>query len=155
MLSYLILITTVSWGIRIIMSFSPLSLGFWILILSFLISIIISRLISRWFGFIIFLIYIGGILVMFAYFVTIQPNQKFNLKTPFFFFILRVINFNFGVFPVLSNLLSISNWWVSSLFFFNNIVVIILLGFVLFLALIIVVKVTTFYISSLRPFNYV
>ena len=155
MFTCLLVILTLSFGLSIIITFSPISLGVWILVISIIISMVIRTSFSRWFGFIIFLIYIGGILVIFAYFVSIQPNQEINLKTAFFFLLLRFFNLPVNIYPVLLNLILENNWWISSLFFFNNIIIIVLLGFVLFLALVMVVKITTYYIAALRPFNYV
>lgn len=144
---------TLSFGISLIITFYPLTLGFWILLLSMLISILIRTTFSRWFGFIMFLIYIGGMLVMFAYFVAIQPNQHFRLKVPFFFLLLRFINLPINMYPILLNLFSHSRWWIRSLFFINNIMVLIMLALVLFLALVIVVKITRIYMAALRPFR--
>lgn len=73
--------------------------------MSIVISVLMGTTFSRWFGFIIFLIYIGGMLVIFAYFVAIQPNQQFDLKTPLFFLILRVFNLPINIYPVLLNLI--------------------------------------------------
>lgn len=153
MFTCFVVILTLSLGISIVTAYYPLSLGLWVLVLSISISILISTRFSSWFGFIIFLIYIGGILVMFAYFVAIQPNQQFNLKTPFFFTVLCIFNLPINIYPVTLNLIVDSNWWIRSLFFIDNVMIIVLLGVVLFLALVIVVKITTFSISSLRPFN--
>jgi NADH-ubiquinone oxidoreductase chain 6 len=153
MFTCFITMLTLSFGVSLIITFYPLTLGFWILVLSIIISILISTTFSRWFGFIIFLIYIGGMLVIFAYFVAIQPNQHFRLKVPFFFLILSFINLPINIYPILLNLFSESRWWIRSLFFINNIIVLIMLALVLFLALVIVVKITRIYIAALRPFS--
>ena len=146
-------IVTLSFGLTMLVTFYPLSLGFWVLILSIIISILMGVSFSSWFGLIMFLIYIGGMLVIFAYFVAIQPNQHFNLKIPGFFLGLRFINLPINIYPVLLNLIPNINWWVRSLFFIDNIVVLILLALVLFLALVIVVKITRAFIAALRPFR--
>jgi NADH-ubiquinone oxidoreductase chain 6 len=110
MFTSLVIIFTLSLGISMVTAYYPLSLGLWILILSISISVLIRTSFSRWFGFIIFLIYIGGILVIFAYFVAIQPNQQFNLKTPTFFLVLCIFNLPINIYPVTLNLMLYFNW---------------------------------------------
>lgn len=94
-------------------------------------------------------------MVIFAYFAAIQPNQEFNLKTPLFFILLALMNLPINIYPVVVNLFIQGDWWISSIFYIDNIRVIIILGFVLFLALIRVVKVTTLSRAPLRPYLYV
>lgn len=142
-----------SLGLSIIISLSPLALGLWILILSLSVSIIIRCLFSSWFGFILFLIYIGGMLVIFAYFVRIQPNQQFGLKRSFIFRFLVFINLCSNNYIILIDLFSDINWWINSLFNINNLRVVLLLGFVLFLALVMVVKITALIMAPLRPYK--
>ena len=60
-----------------------------ILFLSLIVALNIRLIIHRWLGYIIFLIYVRGILIIFIYFSAIQPNQRLNLKrvvTSIFFF---------------------------------------------------------------------
>lgn len=146
-------ILVVSLGLSIVLAFTPLALGLWVLILSISISFLTSLMYSSWFGFILFLIYIGGILVIFAYFVRIQPNQQFRLKNSFFFSFLVFVNLIINSYPITIDLFSNINWWINSLFDLRNVRVVILLGFVLFLALVIVVKITTFMMAPLRPYR--
>ena len=146
-------IIVLSLGLSIVLAFTPLALGLWVLILSMSISFLTSLIYSSWFGFILFLIYIGGILVMFAYFVSIQPNQQFRLKNSFLFSFIVFINLVIRDYPVTINLVSRINWWINSLFDLSNVRIVILLGFVLFLALVMVVKITTFIMAPLRPYR--
>uniref|UniRef100_UPI0030FE1C54 NADH dehydrogenase subunit 6 n=1 Tax=Phyllodoce medipapillata TaxID=868040 RepID=UPI0030FE1C54 len=140
-------------GLSFVLAFTPLALGLWVLILSMSISFLTTLMYSSWFGFILFLIYIGGMLVMFAYFVSIQPNQQFSLKNSFFFSLIVFINLALFDYPVTVNLFSLINWWINSLFDLSNVSVVILLGYVLFLALVMVVKITTFMMAPLRPYS--
>lgn len=146
-------ILVLSLGVSIVLSFTPLALGLWVLILSIRISFLIGLIYSSWFGFILFLIYIGGMLVMFAYFVRIQPNQQFRLKNSFFFSFLVFLNLIINNYPITLDLFCFNDWWINSLFNLSNVRIIILLGFVLFLALVIVVKITTLMIAPLRPYR--
>ena len=146
-------ILVVSLGLSIIMALSPLALGLWILILSIRISFLIRLIFSSWFGFILFLIYIGGMLVIFAYFVRIQPSQQFELKRSLVFSLLIFFSLVINNYVVTIDLISNVNWWINSLFNLNNLSIIVLLGFILFLALVIVVKITTFMMAPLRPYK--
>jgi len=99
-------ILVLSLGLSIVLAFTPLALGLWVLILSISISLLTSLIYSSWFGFILFLIYIGGMLVIFAYFVRIQPNQQFSLKNSFFFSFLVFINLLVNTYPITVDLFS-------------------------------------------------
>nr|CVK87321.1 NADH dehydrogenase subunit 6 [Haementeria officinalis] len=59
---------------------SPAIMAINILILALLMSWMFSFFISSWYGYLIFLIYIGGMLIMFAYFVALSPNQQLKMK---------------------------------------------------------------------------
>ena len=145
-------IITLSLGVSIISARSPIVLGFWILILSILASVLCSSIFFRWFGFIIFLIYIGGMLVMFSYFVAIQPNQRINIITPSFYFFLAFSNLPINICPAVIDLFNLNNWWITSMFYVSNISILVILGFILFLALVSVVKITIINVAPLRPF---
>lgn len=155
MFTFLLTVLTLSFGLSIVTTTSPIALGLWILVLSILVSILCRISYFSWFGFIIFLIYIGGILVIFAYFTAIQPNQQFNLGLPLFFMVLSSINLPINIYPITVNLFISNRWWISSIFYIRNIRVVVILGFVLFLALVRVVKITTVNIAPLRPYKYV
>nr|ARI50076.1 NADH dehydrogenase subunit 6 [Tectus virgatus] len=70
----------------------PLSLGLCIMALSSFSCILLGVLVSSWYGYILFLIYVGGLLVMFAYVSALAPNNFFSgakvLFTSFITFIL-------------------------------------------------------------------
>ena len=134
---------------------TPIILGLWILLTSVTIAVLCGSLFFSWFGFIIFLIYIGGILVIFAYFVAIQPNQHFYVSKLIYWFILTTGNLPINRFPLIADLFNHRRWWVCSIFYISNISVVIILGLVLFLALIRVVKITVINVAPLRPYKYV
>jgi len=61
------------------LSSSPIDIGAWIFLLTLTASAFIGLATSNWFGLVIFIIYIRGILVIFAYFVASAPNQIINI----------------------------------------------------------------------------
>ena len=138
----------------LILMLAPISLGFWILSLALLISLTIAISSFAWFSLIIFLIYIGGILVIFAYFAALQPNQQMTLKwspivAPLALIVLLKIDKG-------SILIFISNpAKIYILFSFINIPILILMASILFLALVAVVKISINLKSPLRPYLYV
>ena len=117
----------------------------------FFIRIIFGLLGLVWYGFSLFLIYVGGLLVMFGYVVAIIPNFLFKRKGyeflfPFGFFS-GLVFFNYvslreGVFDV-----------GSFIYSSGGCLVVVSLGFVLLLTLVCVVKVCHFRKGSLRPFS--
>ena len=141
-------------GSSLILILAPISLGFWILTLALLISISIGLSSYSWFSLIVFLIYIGGILVIFAYFAALQPNQQITLKwapliTPLALIVLIIIDKG-----SISYFLS-SAPKISFIFRVINIPILILIASILFMALVAVVKISINLKSPLRPFNYV
>nr|ALS46298.1 NADH dehydrogenase subunit 6 [Glycinde armigera] len=146
---------TISLGFSIILTFTPLTLGLWVLTLALATASLISSLVSSWFAYIMFLIYIGGMLVMFAYFVAIQPNQHLYITTPIFLFFITLILTPIYSIPTTTYHINYNNWWISSLFEMINISSLTLMALILFLALVSVVKITFMNRAPLRPFNYV
>ena len=156
MFMFLFMVLSLSLGVTLVTTSTPIALGAWILVLSVLVSILCGSSFIRWFGFIIFLVYIGGILVIFSYFAAIQPNQQLNLGKPFFYWYLAFSNLDIRMYVFRGDLFQEAKWWLSSIFCLDNICIIIILGLVLFLALISVVKVTIINVAPLRPYiNYV
>ena len=56
----------------------PLRLGLAIIVSTIFICLLTGIYLSSWYGFILFLIYVGGLLVMFAYVATLSPNTLFG-----------------------------------------------------------------------------
>lgn len=158
MLISFLITTIIIFTTLIFLAPSPLPLGAIILLLALSAAITTSHLASSWFGFIMFLIYIGGLLVIFIYFAALTPNKliSFNhvaltltiilLPTLFlliFFFLsftpLRITN------PPLLHL--------STLYSTPNIPVLLSIALILFLILIAVVKISTQSSGPLRPFK--
>nr|YP_011035816.1 NADH dehydrogenase subunit 6 [Plaxiphora tricolor]WRI60246.1 NADH dehydrogenase subunit 6 [Plaxiphora tricolor] len=144
----------------------PLGLGSILLCLSFLFSLIVFFSSSSWFGFVLFLIYIGGMLVMFAYVTALMPNLmlggKKMLNCIFFLFFFWLLMLG------MSELLGVSEEGEGS-FFFNLDILLNFLGgslfssfnffcitglvSVLFIVLLCVVKICYFSNGPLRPYS--
>ena len=148
-----------SFSLSIILTPSPLLLGVWILITALLISIFLATITYSWVGFLIFLIYVGGMLVIFAYFTAIQPNQFIQTNNIFISLITTFLLFFVILIPLnpslLANINLLPNFSILSLYSTPNIPILIFLGIILFLALVAVVKVSKSLLGPLRPFNYV
>nr|APH08721.1 NADH dehydrogenase subunit 6 [Benthomangelia sp. JEU-2016] len=71
----------------------PLSLGLMIMISTLFMCVISAMFLSQWYGYILFLIYVGGLLVMFAYVAALSPNILFDRATPFLFMLIMTIMF--------------------------------------------------------------
>jgi hypothetical protein len=136
---------------------TPLLIGLWILILALVLAAWISTLSLSWFRIILFLIYVRGILVIFAYFVAITPNQTIPskyLKTSLFFLTLACfltvriqliapINFsNDTHFPIQQYLFTLTQRQI-----------LIFLVVLLFLAIVLAVKISDRSQGPLRPFH--
>nr|BDI12959.1 NADH dehydrogenase subunit 6 [Abarenicola claparedi oceanica] len=135
---------------------TPLTLGIWVLFLALMIAITMCLPLSSWFGFILFIIYIGGLLVMFAYFAAIDPNSKMNPMNMFLMFlftttVLFSLNYLFSLTPSM-NFQSSTTLSFLMLFTSNNIPMLLLAAMLLFLALVSVVKITQRKEGALRPF---
>lgn len=78
--------------IRFISS-SPVSLGISLFFTRVFVVIIIRIFFNIWYSYILFLVYIGGLLVLFIYMCIISSNEKFHFKLvvlyllPIFFFL--------------------------------------------------------------------
>nr|QXF29935.1 NADH dehydrogenase subunit 6 [Chloeia pocicola] len=142
------------------MALTPLSLGIWILLFSLVIALMISSFVSSWWGMVLFLIYIGGLLVMFAYFSAVTPNQQWELFPLFLFsfLLMLVLWLNNDLFFCPDPVLSFNNFYSSSfsptkILELSNAILYLTLAVILFLALIMVVKISSLTSGPLRPFN--
>nr|UXW88440.1 NADH dehydrogenase subunit 6 [Henosepilachna vigintioctomaculata] len=75
----------------------PLSLGFFILIQTILISMMMGMFYNFWYSYILFLIMIGGLLILFIYMTSIASNEKF--KSNFYL----ILNFSLIIFSTMVN----------------------------------------------------
>nr|YP_010247802.1 NADH dehydrogenase subunit 6 [Thelepus plagiostoma]QTJ29896.1 NADH dehydrogenase subunit 6 [Thelepus plagiostoma] len=138
---------------------TPLLLGLWVLLYSLAISTMTTMYTSSWFGLILFIIYIGGMLVMFAYFAALLPNQMYThpLLLPFLlfsFFMLMMYIMNFKLSYLMPQFL-FSNPMKMNTFLYSpeQTPILIFLVILLLLALILVVKMTKHTSMPLRPYH--
>nr|YP_009489631.1 NADH dehydrogenase subunit 6 [Mimoides lysithous]SPP23534.1 NADH dehydrogenase subunit 6 [Mimoides lysithous] len=93
----------------------PLSMGFMILIQTMLTCLLSGMLInSYWFSYILFLVFLGGLLVLFIYVSSIASNEMFQPN-----FIMKFLFFLLLFFSLIFSLLFMFNLnWLN--FFFND-----------------------------------
>ena len=136
---------------------SPLSLGIWILYLTLLISLTSALIFSTWLAIFILLIYVSGLLVIFAYFAALTPNRMFIISNSYKTFFLSfsvflsyysLLNITYTPSYFLTNNFSYNNF--SYIFIDNNIPIFIFLVLFLFFVLVAVVKISNFSSGPLR-----
>nr|YP_009947904.1 NADH dehydrogenase subunit 6 [Aclees cribratus]QOH97072.1 NADH dehydrogenase subunit 6 [Aclees cribratus] len=165
MLMYLFIMNC-TFSIIFIFLMHPLSMGSILLIQSIVISLISGFLyFNFWFGYILFLIMIGGMLVMFMYMTSIASNEKFYMSKKIFLFILIMMSINTFMFIFIDNFFSnlilsdsvnllmsnkMNNFTLMKMFNYPNYLMMILLMVYLLLTLIAVVKITGKNLGTLR-----
>nr|ATZ69816.1 NADH dehydrogenase subunit 6 [Conus ermineus] len=165
MSSLLIITLTFSTLLILPMMSQPLSLGLVIMISTLFMCLVSGMTTSAWYGYILFLIYVGGLLVMFAYVAALSPNVLFGGLTPLFslivFFPVLFVLFYFYFFKdssYLSFQSSFSKFMYLKMYGVELISpymvsVLIGLGTVLLINLIVVAKICYYQQASLRPFS--
>nr|YP_009158241.1 NADH dehydrogenase subunit 6 [Papilio demoleus]AKN78920.1 NADH dehydrogenase subunit 6 [Papilio demoleus] len=155
----------------------PLSMGLMILIQTLMICLLSGMMISSyWFSYILFLVFLGGLLVLFIYVSSVASNELFNMN----FFLKNIMFFMFFSSLMLSlyyiynlNWLNFSfnyemNNFMNSFIFFNNEnkinlsklynnqthLMMFMLIIYLFITLVAIVKITTIFFGPLRSINY-
>nr|AII02512.1 NADH dehydrogenase subunit 6 [Alucita montana] len=154
----------------------PLSMGLLILTQTFFICMISGMLISTyWFSYILFLTFMGGLLVLFIYVSSIASNEMFksSMKLKFIIMISPIVmlimymifNFNLNWMNYFINL-EMNNFFNYYLFFNNenkmsmtklynsqtNYLMMLMVSY-LFITLIAIVKITNIFFGPLRPSN--
>nr|ARI50063.1 NADH dehydrogenase subunit 6 [Margarites vorticiferus] len=139
----------------------PLSLGLCVMVLSVMSCIMVGLFTASWYGYVLFLVYVGGLLVMFAYVSALAPNTFFSSAKAFvaFFcsFLVLFIGFFMVFTPDFSSLL-VSNYVDGKMFSMSgsmlvspsSVSLLIVLGIVLLVNLLAVVKVCYYQQGPLR-----
>nr|YP_010890195.1 NADH dehydrogenase subunit 6 [Sovia lucasii]WJJ70291.1 NADH dehydrogenase subunit 6 [Sovia lucasii] len=154
----------------------PLSMGLLILIQTLLICLISGMIINTyWFSYILFLTFLGGLLVLFIYVSSIAANELF-----YFSLKLKMLTFFMTIFIIFISLFFMNNlnWmnlninyemnnFFNFFLFFNNenninlsklyneqnYLIMLMLIIYLFITLVAVVNITNIFYGSLRSFN--
>nr|YP_010177478.1 NADH dehydrogenase subunit 6 [Aglossa dimidiata]QST15202.1 NADH dehydrogenase subunit 6 [Aglossa dimidiata] len=150
----------------------PLAMGLMILIQTLFICLLTGMLISTyWFSYILFLTFLGGLLVLFIYVTSIASNEmfKFNMNfkfiMSFIMFFSLILYFSYNNFIIFNNL-EMNNFYNMFMFFnnenminlsklYNNqtFLLILMLIIYLFITLIAVIKITNIFYGPLRATN--
>ena len=138
-----------------LLTLNPATLRIWLIISAATLSVSMGISSISWFGLILFLIYIGGILVIFSYFVVIQPNQHLEIKTLIITTILTIFilsRFFINQPKTLYSIFTLKSAPPFLLILPNSLIILLILAIVLFLALVAAVKITKLHEGPLRPF---
>lgn len=145
----LLIITTMIWSI---LSYNnPIRLSIIIIIIATIVSIIIRLNLSSWYAIILFLIYVGGLLIIFSYFVRLRSNDPIILKRKIHFIIIPTILYKSLNLQISSNLYN--NSQINILYKPINIITILLITIALLVIIIIVIKIVKSNNGPLRGFN--
>nr|AVT43718.1 NADH dehydrogenase subunit 6 [Agathymus micheneri] len=157
----------------------PLSMGLMILTQTLLICLISGMIIhTYWFSYILFLVFLGGLLVLFIYVSSIACNEYFNFKFNnkifikflimilLLYCIIKIINMKYMKFMNFFNSYELNNFFNLFIFFNNenninlnklynkqNYLLMFMLIIYLFITLVAVVKITNIFYGPLRSFN--
>nr|YP_009487742.1 NADH dehydrogenase subunit 6 [Anopheles gilesi]AWB98560.1 NADH dehydrogenase subunit 6 [Anopheles gilesi] len=152
----------------------PLSMGLMLLIQTFLTCLLTGMFIKTfWFSYTLFLIFLGGMLVLFIYVTSLSSNEMFTLSLTlmiimsFLFFICICLFFfldimiiesfiqNLEMFSMLNNnnIIKENILPLNKMYNFpTNLITLILINY-LFLTLLVTVKITKKFYGPLRPMN--
>nr|UQJ73613.1 NADH dehydrogenase subunit 6 [Potthastia sp. 4XL] len=151
----------------------PMAMGLTLLIQTFIICIVTGNYAKTfWFSYILFLIFLGGMLVLFIYVTSLASNEMFSFSMKMFAISMTMLFFCFIFILILDNnlltnyfflnneMLNISNMksfiiensiLLNKLYNFpTNLMTILLINY-LFLTLIAAVKITNMFEGPLRP----
>ena len=142
----------------------PLLFGLMIIISVSLIATVVALTLSSWYAYTIFIIFVGGLLVIFAYVSALIPNdlfwpprlsyyiQIFLILTSLSLLTFKIITPNFSNLRIIMWSSSIKT--AANLYFLRNFTLLLLLILVLLFILTLVVKICSIQLGPLRPFNY-
>jgi len=136
------------------LSKNPLSLLLLIILISLTLAVIFRIALSSWYSFLIFLIYVSGMLVIFAYFAATTPNQPISVKSS----LLNILFISIPVFAYSSKrehfpIIKSIELQLSRIYQTENGFVLISITLVLLLTIIIIVKLTKHSKGPIRSFD--
>nr|ARV77854.1 NADH dehydrogenase subunit 6 [Anopheles lindesayi] len=152
----------------------PLSMGLMLLIQTFLTCLLTGIYVKTfWFSYVLFLIFLGGMLILFIYVTSLSSNEMFSmsfkltlLSIMFFmtmiimFFILDkslieqfISNMEMEKISLMNNLINENILSLNKMYNFpTNMITLLLINY-LFLTLLVTVKITKKFYGPLRPMN--
>nr|AXS65104.1 NADH dehydrogenase subunit 6 [Cerambycidae sp. 4 KM-2017] len=147
----------------------PLSIGLMLLTQTILISLSSGLMnLTYWYSYILFLVMIGGMLILFIYMTSVASNEKFKFSSNLMFFYLMIFfimfmllfmdffyfNFNTNLMDQMHHFKNINfNLTLSKLFFYPLINTFFMMTIYLLITLIVVVKITNNKLGPLRQMN--
>nr|BDQ43750.1 NADH dehydrogenase subunit 6 [Duplodicodrilus acinctus] len=153
LMMYLILMTTST--MMLYLSTTPIMLGINILTMALLLSATLATSMSSWYAFLVFLIYVGGMLVMFAYFLALTPNQQMPTTSNILYTLMTMATLTIMLMATETKIFipQVTYQDTAYLYSTNTAPILILLALILLLTMVIVVKLTNRSKGPLRPFN--
>nr|YP_007625585.1 NADH dehydrogenase subunit 6 [Anopheles deaneorum]ADO78975.1 NADH dehydrogenase subunit 6 [Anopheles deaneorum] len=152
----------------------PLSMGLMLLIQTFLTCLITSIYVKTfWFSYVLFLIFLGGMLILFIYVTSLSSNEMFSMSfsltmisliifsifSILFFFIDKslieqfITNMEMEKLSNMNNLINENILSLNKMYNFpTNLITLLLINY-LFLTLMVTVKITKKFYGPLRPMN--
>nr|AWB98911.1 NADH dehydrogenase subunit 6 [Anopheles goeldii] len=152
----------------------PLSMGLMLLIQTFLTCLITSIYMKTfWFSYVLFLIFLGGMLILFIYVTSLSSNEMFSMSfsltmisliifsifTILFFIIDKslieqfITNMEMEKLSNMNNLINENILSLNKMYNFpTNLITLLLINY-LFLTLLVTVKITKKFYGPLRPMN--
>lgn len=152
----------------------PISIGL-ILLIQTILRCGLSGIITKnfWFSYILFLVFIGGILILFIYMASLASNEKIKFNTFLLTKLFRIILFTIIIIFIIDKRLLLNIFNNTEIIIFNeqiflikenflrlsklyekpNYIIILLIINYLLLTLIVVVKITNSFLGPLRPKN--
>nr|YP_009255463.1 NADH dehydrogenase subunit 6 [Anopheles laneanus]AND46712.1 NADH dehydrogenase subunit 6 [Anopheles laneanus]AWB98339.1 NADH dehydrogenase subunit 6 [Anopheles laneanus] len=152
----------------------PLSMGLMLLIQTFLTCLLTGIYVKTfWFSYILFLIFLGGMLILFIYVTSLSSNEMFNMSFSLSLMSFMIFMFFMAIFLFLDKTLIeqfVMNLEMEKILNFNNLInenmlslnkmynfpinmITLLLINYLFLTLLVTVKITKKFYGPLRPMN--
>jgi NADH-ubiquinone oxidoreductase chain 6 len=131
---------------------NPLRLGLLILLTALILSISFAISMSSWVAFLIFLIYVSGILIIFSYFVSIIPNQNISNTIIKILLILTLITLTLATIFLNAPIFQIHYSQINIFYNYQNSRILITLALILIYTIVIVVKISTYKKGALRSF---
>nr|AWB98547.1 NADH dehydrogenase subunit 6 [Anopheles triannulatus]AWB98833.1 NADH dehydrogenase subunit 6 [Anopheles triannulatus]AWB99860.1 NADH dehydrogenase subunit 6 [Anopheles triannulatus] len=152
----------------------PLSMGLMLLIQTFLTCLVTSIYVKTfWFSYVLFLIFLGGMLILFIYVTSLSSNEMFSMSfsltmisliifsifTILFFIIDKslidqfITNMEMEKLSNINNLINENILSLNKMYNFpTNLITLLLINY-LFLTLLVTVKITKKFYGPLRPMN--